>query len=144
MKWNWGTGITITLALFMGFIVYLAYRASQSHSDLYAADYYKQELAYQDKIDGLQRGKVYYNDIRLKVTPKKVLIELPKSFNARELKVDFYRPNNAALDKEFTFQILEGNVEVSREALLPGKYTVLLQWKEKGDLHLVEKQIELD
>lgn len=62
-KFNWGKSITIIIISFMGFILFMAFKTSNTKSDLNAKDSYKQEVNYQSKIDaehcvGNLKGKI--------------------------------------------------------------------------------------
>ncbi len=53
MKINWGTGLVIGMALFMGFILFFVYRISTENSlnhDLVTEGYYQKEQELQDDI----------------------------------------------------------------------------------------------
>lgn len=53
---NWGRSLILVFVLFAAFMGYLVYRASGTHFDLVSKDYYKDELRYQDKIDGFRNA----------------------------------------------------------------------------------------
>ena len=54
MKWNWGTGLTLGMICFIGFILYFVITMSTdkkySH-DLVTESYYAKEMMYQTEID---------------------------------------------------------------------------------------------
>ena len=51
MKWNWGTGIAITLVLFIGLMSFMVFKSTQQRFDLVSENYYEEELNYQEVID---------------------------------------------------------------------------------------------
>lgn len=51
MKFNWGTGITIFIVLFVVSMSAMVFKASQQNVDLVTEDYYEKELAFQDLKD---------------------------------------------------------------------------------------------
>jgi hypothetical protein len=53
---NWGRSLILVFVLFAAFMGYLVYRASGTHFDLVSKDYYRDELRYQDKIDGFRNA----------------------------------------------------------------------------------------
>ena len=53
---NWGRSLILVFIVFAAFMGYLVYRASGTHFDLVSKEYYKDELRYQDKIDGFRNA----------------------------------------------------------------------------------------
>ena len=59
MKINWGTGIVIAFGLFMTFILFFVFKVQTDNkydNELYVEEYYKEELAYQEVIDGTNKA----------------------------------------------------------------------------------------
>ena len=55
-KMNWGKGLIGVFCLFALGMGTLAYKASSTKLDLVSNEYYKDELRYQDKIDGMNNA----------------------------------------------------------------------------------------
>ena len=51
---NWGTKITLVYVGFVMLIVSLVFISATNKSELVAADYYEQELKFQDRIDAVK------------------------------------------------------------------------------------------
>ena len=52
MKWNWGTGLVVAMALFIGFILYMVITMSTDKKfsfDLVTEEYYAKEMVYQKR-----------------------------------------------------------------------------------------------
>ena len=54
MKFNWGTGIFISIIIFFIAIFIFLYIAFTNENDLVENDYYPQEIEYQNRIDKVQ------------------------------------------------------------------------------------------
>ena len=147
MKLNWGSGIAIFLTLFIGFILTLVVKAHQTESDLYAEDYYDQEVNYQQTIDSKSRGNFYSDQFTLSITNNgEVLVGHPEWIKQKEnAKIVFYRANNAALDRVFSFSNAQNGVMVlNRTHFENGQYDVRIEWVNDGKEFQVDKQINLD
>ena len=53
MKINWGTKLAFFAVLFMGFVVYMVIRISQTDIGLIEEDYYEKGINYQKEIDSI-------------------------------------------------------------------------------------------
>ena len=56
MNLNWGHGIVATIVAFVLMMSFMVYKAVGESFDLVSPDYYAQEIAYQGKIDKLNRS----------------------------------------------------------------------------------------
>jgi len=78
MKFNWGMGIAIFMTCFIIFIVSFVVKSSFLNTDLYAEDYYQQELDYQDIIDAKVNARVYKGDFYISQSATSIIVHLPK------------------------------------------------------------------
>jgi hypothetical protein len=136
---NWGKGITIVLALFMGFILYLAITLMSQNVDLESEDYYAQEIAYEDEIQA-ERNSQNGPEIKLNLTEEHVVIQLPDSVNYTQVEVAFHRPNNDKMDKSFQ---LKGTRMLALEKTLfeKGSYLVEISYLSDNKPCLIKKKI---
>ena len=51
IKWNWGTGILLSIIVFMAILIGIVYVFMNQDVDLVTKDYYGKELRYQDQIN---------------------------------------------------------------------------------------------
>ena len=141
MKWNWGYTLTVVFIAFAAHISYLVYRCTQEKFDLVSADYYNQELRYQDKIDGAQNAKKL-DTIKLTQTPAELSIQLPQQLDGKTVtgEVWLYCPANAALDCKQPLQVnKEGCMLIDKKRLAPVIYTAKISWQE-GDIKYYNEQ----
>ncbi|MDZ7613910.1 MAG: FixH family protein [Flavobacteriaceae bacterium] len=114
IKWNWGTGIVIAMALFMVFILQFVYRASmvaKNEHSLVTEDYYKEEIHYQEEIDKVNKANALKENISIVHKGNGFMIQFPKDINAESLSgtVYFKRLSNEKLD--FSKDIKENLVD---------------------------------
>ena len=145
MTLHWGRGIAIFLTLFIGFILTLVVKAHQTKSDLYAEDYYRQEVNYQQTIDAKTRGKHFEEQFSITENDNgDILISYPDWMNRKvNAQVAFYRPNNAKLDRHFSFPENGSLLVLDRNHFISGYYNVKITWSDEAELFQLEKHIQL-
>jgi hypothetical protein len=146
LKFNWGVGLTIFMVLFMTFILSIVIRTSFLQTDLYAEDYYQQELNYQEEIDAKNISVQFDKSFYLTQSTKEVFVHFDELKNWEQLngKLYFYRPNNAELDRSIAFVPQDGIQLISKEHFKTGEYEVKLTWKEGEQTYQVEKTVYID
>ena len=99
-KFNWGTGILITIIVFMvitiGTVVYLM----NQDVDLVASDYYDKGIHHQEQIDRMNRTNKMGDEVSISPENGFVRLVLPKSFAQKSLTgtIQFYRPSDSKKD----------------------------------------------
>ena len=86
MKLNWGTGIVLAFIAFISFIMYFVIRLSLDHNanhELVSNTYYKEELAYQEKIDAEKNSVKFDAKLKVKKSDNGLRIEFPENFEPK-------------------------------------------------------------
>tara|TARA_X000000950_G_C13663522_1_gene556948 strand:+ start:285 stop:731 length:447 start_codon:yes stop_codon:yes gene_type:complete len=146
MKFNWGTGIVITIIAFIAFIMYFVITMSTDHAyshDLVTDKYYQAELNYQQEIDASQNAINLEEKIKVQRDAKGLRIEFPADYQPKELtgKVFLYRPSNKQLDFEMPISISKTYLLVPEQRLLDGRWNIKIQWNYKNKDYLLKKEI---
>ena len=112
--------------------------------NLVSADYYKEELAYQHRIDDMQNAN------QLKEMPGINIIDYDleinfSAFNSVEgVEIKLFRPSDARLDRAFVFQFSHGMTQRFAVGDLPrGKYEARMTWTMNGRQYYMEKTLVL-
>ena len=132
-KLNWGVGIVITIACFIGFIMFFVIKMSTDKKydhDLVTEEYYKQELAYQDQIDAQQNSARLAKNIQVEVTAEGIQIMFPSEKQNIKGEVSLYRPSNKKLDLEIPISLENQQMLIPAEKLVEGKYKLSINWKK--------------
>jgi hypothetical protein len=87
---NWGRALLLVFVLFAGFMGYLVYRASGTHFDLVSKEYYRDELNYQDKIDGLRRAADISKVVIKTEGNRQLLVELPAELSGKSISGELW------------------------------------------------------
>ncbi|MBP6090235.1 MAG: FixH family protein [Crocinitomicaceae bacterium] len=138
---NWGKGIIVALALFVGFILFLVITLMRQDVDLVSEDYYKQEIDYEARIQKEQNG--LNSAAKIKIVDQKsfVIIQLPDSIALTNVLVNLKRPNDEKLDKSFK---IEGTKTfmLPKASLEKGKYDLTIEYTmDQKDCLLQQKII---
>lgn len=128
------------MGLFMGFILFLVISLMTHKVDLQSEDYYKKEIQYQDEIQAVKNANELHNPVRLTSSPDFVIVQIPDSLHAHEIRLDFIRPDDETLDLHF-------QIEHTKTFLLPikelksGKYLTELRYKVKNKSVLQKSEV---
>jgi hypothetical protein len=126
MKINWGTGITIAIVLFMSFIIVMVVKMTGTHTDLFADDYYNQEIEFQDKIDAQNNVKNLEGYFEVDQTSDLIIVKFPQEFSSTDVvgTIQLYRPDNAEMDLIISIKLKDNMQFISKSELSKGKYTL--------------------
>ncbi|GGH77316.1 hypothetical protein HNQ91_004151 [Filimonas zeae] len=140
---SWGRKLMIVFGLFALLMGTLVYKAMHTRFDLVSADYYKQELRYQQRIDGIANAArlgapaVEQNTTTLTITMPQALKGMPVKGEAW-----FYRKSDAAADTRIALELNEdGQQVISKKLLMAGPYQLKLDWKAGETVYYVEKEL---
>jgi hypothetical protein len=132
-KFNWGTGILITIIVFMiitiGTVVFLM----NQDVDLVASDYYNKGIQHQDQIDRVNRTNLMDEAVQINSENGFLRLVFPKSFAQKNFNgtIQFYRPSNSKKDFSIPISIdTSAQQIVSTQSLDKGYWTVKLNWTQ--------------
>ncbi len=141
---NWGNKILLTFIVFGAGMFYLVYRSLSTNYELVEKDYYKSELRYQEVIDGSNRVNQLSSPVNIEQTANGISLELPTEMKNKTISGDiwFYCSYDAKKDKIFPLAITtEGKQLFPLSAILPGSYTVKINWYNEGINYFSEKNL---
>jgi len=146
MKINWGTGLVIGMALFIGFILFFVITMSTDKKyrhDLVTEEYYKKEMMYQQEIDAEGNLNTLSSKLIGHKTDEGWVINFPKDIDATKLNgtVFLYRPSNEQLDFDFPLVLSGSNLLIPDNSLLDGRWNITVAWEYEGEKYLYKKDI---
>lgn len=136
---NWGKGIAIALALFMGFIIYLGVTLMSQDVNLETEDYYLREMAYDEEIKAIQNAN-NGKKIKVKYEDEQIVVVIPSDEDYEDVLIEFNRPNNEKMDKEFKMEGTKTMV-ISYDMLQKGKYNLTITYLSDGKPCLQKEEI---
>ncbi len=104
IKWNWGTGIAITLILFIGLMASFVYKATQQNFDLVSETYYEDELKFEEIIQQKRNAKGLGERAILESDDNQLILKLPSALQgkSKSVNVHLYCEQDAKKDLHFT------------------------------------------
>lgn len=143
---NWGNKLLIVFGLFALLLGTLVYKAMHTRFDLVSKDYYKQELRYQQRIDGMTNAARLEAPV-VEQTATTLTITMPQARNGMPVKGEawFYRKSDAGADTRIALELnANGQQVISKKLLVAGPYQLKLDWKTGNTVYYVEKEIHVN
>lgn len=133
---NWGNKLLITFIVFGGFMSFLVYKSVTTKFDLVSKEYYKEELAYQQVIDGTKKANALAGKVSITNNEKFILLQLPKELNGQNVsgKIWFYCAADAAKDRKIDLKPdADGKQLLKKNMFFPVNYTIKIDWTSNGE-----------
>jgi hypothetical protein len=143
---NWGYKLMFTFIAFASMMGYLVYRSFGTNFELVGKDYYKDELRYQQVIDGIERANQLHTAVELKQLAGKITLQMPDEMKNKNISgsVLFYCAYDSKKDKRFVLNMdNDGTQLFDKNAVTSGTYTVKIDWNEEGKNFYTEKNITI-
>lgn len=143
---NWGNRLLLAFIVFGAGMFYLVYRSVSTRFELVEKDYYKQELRYQQVIDGKQEAGKLATGVSIRQSENGIHLQLPEEMKEKTItgEVWFYCAYDEKKDKKFKLQT-DRNAAQSfpAEQVQPGNYTVKIRWADEQTNYYTEKMIQV-
>ncbi len=135
-----------TFVLFAAYIGLMVQHAMRTDVELVSADYYQQELDYQQRIVAAGRAAALPTPIQLTQTPTAIRLRLPPALAGQAIRGDvrFFRPSDAHLDFTVPFRpdaALTQTLNTSQ--LQHGHWRVRLDFTANGQQYFFTETLEL-
>lgn len=147
MKLNWGTGIVITIILFLIISFGMIFHFMNQRVDLITDNYYEKTLTYQNQIDEADRSKEIDKEIRLEYSGSQLKIVLPDSI-AKDMnsgEVYFYRPSDSNMDFKIPLRADKNNeLVLDASKIDKGYWKVQMKWLMKKESYSIERTVMIN
>jgi FixH len=143
---NWGNKLLVTFIVFGTGMSYLVYRSMNVNYELVEKDYYKNELRYQQVIDGTKRANALATPVTFQQSGQNIELQLPAEMKSKAITGDiwFYCAYDETRDRKFSLQIdSEANQSFSKAQFRSGTYTVKISWKEGENQYYSENKLSI-
>jgi hypothetical protein len=143
---NWGHRLTLVFIIFAAGMFYLMYRCMNVNTDLVTKEYYKDELRYQDIIDGTKTANALSTRIRLDQKGEMIRIKLPGEMKNEKVSgnIWFYCTADARKDKHIPIETNSEAVQlVNKKIFSPGNYTVKFSWTSNKKYYYEEQPLTI-
>ncbi|HQR93798.1 MAG TPA: FixH family protein [Sediminibacterium sp.] len=140
---NWGNKLVVVFVAFALFMGYMVYRALSTKYDLVSKDYYKDELRYQERIDGVKNA-VALDSVTISQDASAIQIRLPKEHKGYAVKGEilFYCITDDSKDFKLPLQVDSSATQVvMKKQLQKAPYQVKLNWQVGKDAFYNEQKL---
>lgn len=123
----------ITLVSIIGGFVTWSLRQNM---ELVGADYYEQEMRYQQRINSVNRTRPLGDQVSIAYEGNAIRVTLPKEHAAERVTgtIQLYRPSNSMLDRQLKLvPDATGLQSIATKDLEPGLWKVRVAWKFQGE-----------
>jgi len=143
---SWAWGVTGTYLIFAALTLTMVAIAFTQRTDLVTEDYYQREIDHQQHIERLARTQALPADVAWGFSHEQghlVLRFPPHHFSdGPQGRVQLYRPDNAALDRDFAISLdASGRQRIAIDELTPGKWYVRIEWHADGEQYYSEREL---
>ncbi|MDU0372037.1 FixH family protein [Hymenobacter endophyticus] len=145
----WPYAIIATFVLFAAYIGYMVQRAMRTNVDLVSADYYQQELAYQQRMESVARTAALPAPVRVAYerASQRLTLQLPPALAGQAVRgtLYFFRPSDQKLDFRLPFSPTGDSArqELNTSRLLAGYWRLRLDFTAGGHQYFVEKELSI-
>jgi hypothetical protein len=147
LRINWGKGIVIAFALFIGFIMYFVLKVqsdSKYDNDLVVEEYYKHDVHFQDEMVRIQNAHDLKTKPVISVDAKGITIAFPTDFTPKDIKgtVALYRASNKKFDFQVPLSFMDSaSLFIPKDKLIGGVWDINMEWKYNGKSYLTKEEI---
>lgn len=129
-KFNWGTGILITIVIYMVITISTVVFLMNQDVDLVTNDYYNKGIQHQSQIEKVNRTNKMVEKVSINPGNGFVIFNFPKSLAQKgfEGTIQFYRPSDSK--KDFSIPL---SVDTSGQQIIPTQNIAKGYWKVKVD-----------
>ena len=147
MKMNWGTGIFITIVIFLIGMISLVIISSMQPLNLVTPDYYPKAIDYQSQMDRVQRTNALEDkmEIAQEGNDLKLMFPVIDSVNTLEGEVLIFFPRDNHLDKNYTIEVDSSLTQViSLDHVLRGRCVIKINWKQNDIEYYYEEDLMIN
>lgn len=143
----WPYAIIATFVLFACFIGYMVQRAFRADVDLVSPDYYKQEIAYQQRMESVARTAALPAPVQIDYdrATQRLTLQLPPALAGQAVRgtLHFFRPSNQKLDFKLPFAPVGSPTrqQLNTSKLQPGFWRLRVDFEAGGQQYFVEKEL---
>jgi len=149
MKTNrnlWPLGIFVTFGLFFIGMATVVVIAATHREHLVNANYYEQELKFQDQINSVDRTQKSGATIAYDSRTGELTLALPPAHLAQKFSgvIQLYRPSAPDLDREFLLEPkADGTQILNVSKLAAGLWVARAKWVAGGENYFLEQKITI-
>lgn len=146
MTFNWGHKLTLAFSAFVIFIFVMVYKAVNSNFQLVTKEYYKEELAYQEVIDGTNKANQLSTAVSIQQVEDQLIIQLPEEMKQQSVNgsIWLYCPSEDKNDRRIPLLVNgEGKQIISTKTIAAASYLAKIRWQANNETYYTEQRISI-
>ncbi len=145
IKFTWGTGLFITIIIFVSFFTSFIIFSLTQDINLVSKDYFPEEIAYGNKLEKIKNADVLKDKITIEQKESQLIIFYPKTFENQNLsgKIKFYYVTDSKSDINLEINITDNKQIVNILKYKKGRYYLQIDWKVNETGYFQEFKITL-
>ena len=131
IKITWGTGIFITIIIFVSFFTSFIIFSLTQDINLVSKDYFPEEIAYGQKLDKIKNADALKDKIKIEQKESKLIIIYPQNFKNKNIsgKIIFYYVTDSKFDIDIDINITDHKQIINLLKYKKGRYYLQIDWK---------------
>lgn len=147
MKLNWGTGIVISIIIFMAISLVMLFIFMNQKVDLVTDNYYEKTLVYQNQIDEAERSAQFDKEIQMEYSDYRLKLVFPFAGTNKIANgvIYFYRPSNSMKDFKTILNFDEKGEQVFDVSKIdPGYWKLQMKWFMNNESFSAERTLMIN
>ncbi|MDO7850430.1 FixH family protein [Hymenobacter convexus] len=142
----WPYAIIATFVLFAVYIGSMVQQAMRTNVELVSTDYYKQELAFQQRMETVARTAALPAPVRLRYdgAAQVLTLQLPATLASQAVQgqIHFFRPSDQKLDFALPLRpTADLEQRINTRQMRPGYWRVRLDFTAGGQAYFVDQEL---
>ena len=143
---NWGYKLMLVFIAFGTFMGFMVYNCLQSSISLVSAQYYKDELNYQQVIDGTRSSNKLSEQVKVSQDGEYIQLKFPAEMKelSPEGTVLFYCVSDGKKDRKFPIALGKDGIQLfALNEFKKGRYVLKIDWRALETAYYTEKEINI-
>lgn len=138
---NWGKSIVLAFVLFALFIGVLVTISVRQDVPLVSANYYEQELKYQEQIDRIKNTNDLPEKPVIEVAGGALEVRYPLMSEITAGELELFRPSDSKLDRKYSLTADATIQRIDLTGLPGGMYKARMRWAQNGKEYFLESTV---
>jgi FixH protein len=143
---NWGYKLLLTFVVFAAGIFYLVFRSMNINTELVSKEYYKDELKYQQVIDGSKKANQLSSEVSVSQHGNFIMVKMPQEMKVGNVSgsIWFYCAADEKKDQHVVINLDADAVQqIDKKGFQPGNYTLKIDWNDNKDHYYSEQPLTI-
>ncbi len=146
MKFSWGHGILLLLAVFLIGMITLVVITSSQELNLVTEDYYPKGINYQQQIDKEARTAKLDKVIEFNQTANNIVLKFPNLDSITNVSgnIHLFYPRSYRFDKKYEINLNDSLYQIiSKDSIMTGRCIIKISWTVDSIDYYQEKTLML-